>query len=82
MVKESMKMKDVTISQSVRYVGVDDKTIDLFEGQYVVPNGISYNSYVILDDKIAIMDTVDKRATTQWLANLEAVLDGRKPTIW
>lgn len=72
-------MKDVTISQSVRYVGVDDKTIDLFEGQYVVPNGISYNSYVILDDKIAIMDTVDKRATTQWLANLEAVLDGRKP---
>lgn len=79
MVKESMNMKDVTISQSVRYVGVDDKTIDLFEGQYKVPNGVSYNSYVILDDKIAVMDTVDKRATTQWLSNVEAVLDGRKP---
>ncbi len=72
-------MKDVTISQAVRYVGVDDKTIDLFEGQYVVPNGISYNSYVILDDKIAVMDTVDKRASQEWMENLEAVLDGKKP---
>lgn len=72
-------MKDVTISQAVRYVGVDDKTIDLFEGQYKVPNGVSYNSYVILDEKVAVMDTVDKRATAEWLANLEAVLDGRKP---
>ena len=50
-------MKDITISEAVRYVGVDDKTIDLFEGQYKVPNGVSYNSYVILDEKIAIMDT-------------------------
>ena len=56
-------MKDTYISDSVVYVGVDDKTIDLFESQYVVPNGVSYNSYVILDDKIAIMDTVDPRAT-------------------
>lgn len=72
-------MKDVTISEAVRYVGVDDKTIDLFEGQYKVPNGVSYNSYVILDEKIAVMDTVDKRATSEWLANVEAVLDGKKP---
>ena len=72
-------MKDITISQSIRYVGVDDKTIDLFEGQYVVPNGISYNSYIILDDKIAVMDTVDRRASDEWMANVEAVLDGRKP---
>ena len=72
-------MKDITISQSVRYVGVDDKTIDLFEGQYVVPNGISYNSYIILDDKIAVMDTVDRRASDEWMDNVEAVLDGRKP---
>lgn len=72
-------MKDITISEAIRYVGVDDKTIDLFEGQYKVPNGVSYNSYVILDEKIAIMDTVDKRATAEWLANIEAVLDGKKP---
>ena len=72
-------MKDIVISEAVRYVGVDDKTIDLFEGQYKVPNGVSYNSYVILDDKIEIMDTVDKRATSEWLANVEAVLDGKKP---
>ena len=62
-----------------RYVGVDDKTIDLFESQYKVPNGVSYNSYVILDEKIAVMDTVDKRATDQWIDNLEAVLDGKTP---
>ena len=51
------------VTDTVKYVGVDDKTIDLFESQYVVPNGVSYNSYVILDDKIAVMDTVDKRGT-------------------
>lgn len=56
-------MKDVFISDSIVYVGVDDKNIDLFESQYVVPNGVSYNSYVILDDKITIMDTVDRRGT-------------------
>ena len=63
-IKEEVTMKDTYISDSVLYVGVDDKTIDLFESQYVVPNGVSYNSYVIMDDKIAIMDTVDPRKTT------------------
>ena len=72
-------MKDTYISDSVVYVGVDDKTIDLFESQYVVPNGVSYNSYVILDDKIAIMDTVDPRATDEWLGNVEKAMAGRKP---
>ena len=71
-------MKDVKISDSVIYIGVDDKDIDLFESQYVVPEGISYNSYVILDDKVAVMDTVDARKTDEWLANLEKALDGRK----
>ena len=70
-------MKDVTITDSILYVGVDDKTIDLFESQYVVPNGISYNSYVILDEKVALMDTVDNRATEEWLANLDNALSGR-----
>ena len=72
-------MYDMKISDSVVYVGVDDKDIDLFESQYKVPNGVTYNSYVILDEKIAVMDTVDKRRTQQWLDNLEKVLDGRKP---
>ena len=60
-------MELVTISPSIQYIGVDDKTIDLFESQYIVPHGISYNSYVILDEKIAVMDTVDARATGPWL---------------
>lgn len=72
-------MKDVTISNSILYVGADDKTIDLFEGQYVVPNGVSYNSYVILDEKVAVMDTVDNRATDEWFANLEKAFGGRTP---
>ena len=72
-------MKDITVTDSVVYIGVDDKTLDLFESQYVIPNGISYNSYVILDDKIAVMDTVDKRGTDEWLHNLEQALNGRKP---
>ena len=67
-------MKDVFISDSIVYVGVDDKNIDLFESQYVVPNGVSYNSYVILDDKITIMDTGDRRGTEGWLANLKETL--------
>lgn len=67
------------LTDSVFYVGVDDKTIDLFEGQYVVPNGISYNSYVIQDEKIAVMDTVDARATEAWLANVSEALQGRAP---
>lgn len=69
-------MKDVKISDSIKYIGVDDKTIDLFESQYVVPNGISYNSYLIKDEKNVVMDTVDKRATDEWVKNLEDALDG------
>ncbi len=67
------------ISQDIRYIGVNDHTVDLFEGQYRVPNGMAYNSYVILDDKIAVMDTVDIRFTHEWLDNLAAALDGREP---
>ncbi len=72
-------MKDVVISDNIKYIGADDKDIDLFENQYVVPNGVSYNSYVIIDEKIAIMDTIDKRKTDEWLHNLESVLNGKKP---
>ena len=72
-------VKDVHISEDIKYIGVDDKDIDLFEGQYVVPNGISYNSYLIKDSKIAVMDTVDRRKTTEWLANLEAELGNDVP---
>ncbi len=68
----------IKVTDSIKYIGVDDKDIDLFESQYIVPNGISYNSYVILDDKIAIMDTVDAR-TDEWLKNLEAKLCGKAP---
>ena len=67
------------ISDSVYYIGVDDKTLDLFESQYIVPNGVSYNSYVIMDEKIAVMDTVDKRATEKWLENLSGVLKDKTP---
>ena len=70
---------NITISDSIKYIGVDDRDIDLFESQYVVPNGISYNSYLILDDKIAVMDTVDRRKGDEWLRNLETALDGRTP---
>ena len=72
-------MSDVYVSDAVKYIGVDDKTIDLFESQYVVPNGVSYNSYVIMDEKIAVMDTVDKRGTDEWLAKLERELGDRTP---
>lgn len=72
-------MSEVYVSEAVKYVGVDDKTIDLFESQYVVPNGVSYNSYIIMDEKIAIMDTVDRRGTEEWLANVEKTLGGRTP---
>ena len=70
-------MQTTTISDAVRYIGADDTTIDLFESQYKVPNGVSYNSYVILDDKIAVMDTVDARKTEEWLSNLKTALNGR-----
>ena len=69
----------MTITNDIRYVGVNDHEIDLFEGQYIVPNGMAYNSYVILDEKIAVMDAVDANFVSEWLGNIEAVLDGRKP---
>ena len=67
------------ITDDIRYIGVNDHKVDLFEGQYVVPNGMSYNSYAIMDDKIAIMDTVDQNFTHQWLDNIQHVLEGRTP---
>ena len=67
------------ITNDIKYIGVNDNQVDLFEGQYVVPNGMSYNSYVILDEKVAVMDTVDQYFGDEWLANLEAALEGRKP---
>jgi len=69
----------MTITKDIRYIGVNDHSTDLFEGQYPVPNGIAYNSYVILDEKIAVMDTVDQNYTHQWLDNLQQVLAGRRP---
>ena len=72
-------MSKVTISEAIRYIGCDDHDIDLFESQYEVPNGVSYNSYLIVDDKIAIMDTADQRVSSQWFANLEEQLQGRTP---
>ncbi len=69
----------MTITKDIRYIGVNDKNIDLFEGQYIVPNGMSYNSYVIIDEKIAVMDTVDVNFTHEWLDNLQSALDGREP---
>lgn len=68
----------MTLTQDIRYLGVNDRDIDLFEGQYAVPNGISYNSYVILDEKVAVLDTVDHRKSAEFLANLERELAGRK----
>ena len=59
-------MNNIIISDSIKYIGVDDTTLDLFESQYIVPNGVSYNSYLILDEKIAVMDTVDARKTKEW----------------
>lgn len=72
-------MKDIKITDSILYVGVDDKTLDLFESQYEIPNGISYNSYIIMDEKITVMDTVDARKTEEWLANVETVLGDKEP---
>lgn len=72
-------MKDTIISKNIIYVGADDKDIGLFENQYDVPNGISYNSYIIIDEKIAIMDTIDKRKTNEWLENIEKELNDKKP---
>jgi len=69
----------MTITKDIKYIGVNDHQIDLFEGQYIVPNGMSYNSYAIVDEKIAIMDSVDKAFAIQWLDNIKSALDGRKP---
>ena len=69
----------MTITNDIRYVGVNDHQVDLFEGQYVVPNGMAYNSYVIMDEKIAVMDTVDQRFGAQWLHNLDTVLGDKEP---
>ena len=72
-------MNNIIISDSIKYIGVDDTTLDLFESQYIVPNGVSYNSYLILDEKIAVMDTVDARKTKEWFDNLDKELKGRIP---
>ena len=69
----------MTITNDIKYIGVNDHQVDLFEGQYVVPNGMAYNSYVIMDEKIAIMDTVDKNFAHEWLDNIQKTLEGRKP---
>ena len=71
-------MKDIIVTDSVKYIGADDKTIDLFESQYVVPNGISYNSYLIRDEKNLVMDTIDRRKTDEWIKKLEEELQGEK----
>ena len=67
------------IADGIFYVGVNDRKIDLFEGQYVVPEGMAYNSYVIIDDAVAVMDTVDAKFTHEWLDNVQKVLGRRKP---
>ncbi len=72
-------MENKQLVSNIYYIGVDDKEIDLFEGQYIVPNGISYNSYVIMDEKTAVMDTVDIHKAGEWLSNLKEVLNGKEP---
>ncbi len=69
----------MNITKDIKYIGVNDHDVDLFEGQYVVPNGMAYNSYAVIDEKIAIMDTVDTRFTHQWLDNIQNTLGDRKP---
>ena len=68
----------IEISEKIKYIGVDDTTLDLFESQYVIPDGISYNSYVILDEKVAVIDTADERMEKEWLENLQRELSGRE----
>ena len=67
------------VTDTIYYVGANDHDVDLFEGQYVVPNGMAYNSYVIVDEKVAVMDTIDASKTEEWLKNIEKVLDSRLP---
>ncbi len=75
----TIRYKMIDITESIKYIGVDDNDLDLFESQYIVPNGIAYNSYIILDEKIAVMDTVDKRKKNDWWCALEKELAGKKP---
>lgn len=72
-------MNEIVISENIKYIGCNDYDLDLFESQYIIPNGVSYNSYIIIDEKIAVMDTVDKRKSEKWFENLEKALDGRTP---
>ena len=74
-----IEVKMMFITNDIKYVGVNDHKVDLFEGQYIVPNGMAYNSYVIIDEKIVVMDTVDINFTHEWLDNIQSVLVGRKP---
>ena len=74
-----MERRAMVVTDDIRYIGVNDYEIDLFEGMYKVPDGISYNSYVILDEKTAILDTVDADFTNEWMEKVKKVLDGRKP---
>lgn len=69
---------NIKISDAIKYIGVDDTTLDLFESQYVIPEGVSYNSYLIMDEKIALMDTVDARGAEEWEKNLLNELNGKK----
>ena len=71
-------MEDTKITDSIIYVGANDKTLDLFESQYIIPNGVSYNSYLIKDEKNLLMDTIDKRKTDEWIYNLEKALGDEK----
>ncbi len=72
-------MTDIKISSDIKYVGVNDHNLDLFEGQYEVPEGMAYNSYVIMDDKIAVLDSVDKNFGSEWISNIEKILGGKAP---
>ena len=72
-------MENISVTDTIKYIGMNDHDIDLFESQYIVPNGVSYNSYLIIDEKIAIMDTVDRRKSEEWLEKLDAALGGRTP---
>ena len=74
-----MAENKINVTNDIRYIGVSDHKIDLFEGQYKVPNGMAYNSYVIMDEKIAVMDTVDRNFSHEWLDNIEKALQGRTP---
>ena len=69
----------MNVTKDIRYIGVNDHEIDLFEGMYIVPEGMAYNSYVILDEKVAVMDTADRHFVQEWLGNLAAALEGKKP---